>query len=83
MGDLATEAGGRTEQIEFEAHITQAKMHLTDLKHQKGKLTGCTSYVQRKMQIGYNRAAAIMEELEKRKFISEPDKNGERFGVDC
>lgn len=69
------------EEIEIESQITAAQMHLTNLKHNKGKLTGCTSYIQRKMQIGYNRAALIMEKLEARKFISEPDAAGERHGV--
>lgn len=42
-----------------------------------GKLTGCTSYVQRKMGIGYNHAAAILEHLEA-EFVTPPDSNGER-----
>lgn len=70
------------QQIDFERDITAAKMHLLNMKHTKSKLTGCTSYVQRMMQIGYNRAAALLEELEKSKFITAPNNVGERFGVD-
>ena len=70
-------------EIEFEAEVTKAKMHLSNLKRSEGKLTGCTSYMQQMMQIGYNPAARIMETLEARHFISEPNDAGERHGVDC
>lgn len=69
-------------EMDKEADIENAKMYLLNLKHSKGKLTGCTSYIQRKMQIGYNHAARIMEVLEQRRFITAPDENGERRGVD-
>lgn len=61
-----------------EIDLTQARECLLDLVHRKGKLTGCTSYVQRRMQIGYNRAAAILETLVDQKFITEADAKGER-----
>lgn len=43
-----------------------------------GRITGTTSYVQRKLQCGYNRAAAILDVLVERGVISEPDREGAR-----
>jgi len=37
-----------------------------------------TSFLQRNFQIGYNKAARIMESLEKRGVVSEPNHNGKR-----
>jgi S-DNA-T family DNA segregation ATPase FtsK/SpoIIIE len=37
-----------------------------------------TSYVQRKLQIGYNRAARIIEEMEEKGIISAPNSQGKR-----
>jgi DNA segregation ATPase FtsK/SpoIIIE-like protein len=37
-----------------------------------------TSYLQRKMQIGYNRAAEIMEHFEQEGMVSAPDHTGLR-----
>ena len=37
-----------------------------------------TSYIQRKLQIGYNRAARIIEEMEEKGIISEPNSQGKR-----
>jgi DNA segregation ATPase FtsK/SpoIIIE-like protein len=51
-----------------------AKLELTP----GGNMTGCTSYLQRKLQIGYNTAASILEELERRGIISECDNRGAR-----
>lgn len=54
-----------------------AQWALTELTR-KETLTGCTSYVQRKLQIGFNKAANILEELETAGYISEPDNVGAR-----
>lgn len=43
---------------------------------QEGKAS--TSFVQRRLNIGYNRAASIMEDLEQEGFISPPDHAGKR-----
>ena len=37
-----------------------------------------TSYIQRKLQIGYNRAARIIEEMEEKGIISAPNTQGKR-----
>lgn len=36
------------------------------------------SYVQRKLQIGYNRAASLLEQLEREGVVSRPDDQGDR-----
>jgi len=41
-------------------------------------LTGCTSYIQRKMQCGYNHAAAIMQLMEEKGGITAADSKGAR-----
>jgi len=40
-----------------------------------------TSYIQRKMGIGYNHAAAIMETLENEGAVTKPDNNGKRIAL--
>jgi DNA segregation ATPase FtsK/SpoIIIE-like protein len=60
------------------ANLTdQAQRALTELQR-KETLTGCTSYVQRKLQIGFNTADRILEELEDGNYITAPDNNGMR-----
>ncbi|MBQ3675045.1 MAG: hypothetical protein II923_05600, partial [Campylobacter sp.] len=36
------------------------------------------SYLQRRLKIGYNRAATIIEQLEMTGFLSKPDAKGQR-----
>lgn len=55
----------------------QAQWALTELQR-KEVLSGCTSYVQRKLQIGFNPAACIMDELEDGGYISAADNDGMR-----
>lgn len=43
-----------------------------------GKITGCTSYISRKMECGYNHAAAIMELMEEKGGITAADDRGAR-----
>ena len=43
-----------------------------------GPMTGCTSFVQRKLQCGYNRAATILELLEQGGVITDADATGAR-----
>ena len=50
------------------------KAYASDPNH----LTGCTSYIQRKLQCGYNHAAAIMEVLEEQGHITAADNYGAR-----
>ena len=47
-----------------------------DLIHNEGKIS--TSYLQRKFQIGCNRAARIIEQLEEDGVISKPNASGKR-----
>jgi DNA segregation ATPase FtsK/SpoIIIE-like protein len=54
-----------------------AQSALTELQG-KEVLTGCTSFVQRKLQIGFNKAARLLEELEECGWISQPDDTGAR-----
>ena len=41
-----------------------------------------TSFLQRNFQIGYNKAARIMEALEQRGIVSEPNHTGKRTILD-
>jgi len=60
---------------DLNAQADAAEKHL---RQKPGELSGCTSYVQRKLQCGYNRAATLLEILEKRGTLSEPDDTGKR-----
>ncbi len=37
-----------------------------------------TSYVQRRLQIGYNRAASLIERMEKEGIVGKPNHSGKR-----
>jgi S-DNA-T family DNA segregation ATPase FtsK/SpoIIIE len=37
-----------------------------------------TSYIQRRLQIGYNRAASLMERMEKEGIVAPPNHAGKR-----
>lgn len=41
-------------------------------------MTGCTSYIQRKLQCGYNRAAHLLNEMVERRWLTEADRAGAR-----
>lgn len=43
------------------------------------KMSGCTSYLQRKLQCGYNRAVRILDLMEHRGDFTELDKDGMRI----
>lgn len=60
--------------------LDEAKAALIAKAHLKGtaKIASATSTIQRVLQCGYNRAAAIMDELVREGFISEADGRGER-----
>jgi S-DNA-T family DNA segregation ATPase FtsK/SpoIIIE len=47
-----------------------------DVVRNDGKVS--TSYIQRRLKIGYNRAARIIDEMEEQGFISSPDHTGKR-----
>lgn len=48
-------------------------------KHEDGRSKASTSYLQRKMQWTYNRAAAVIEALVAEGWVTEPDSAGRRF----
>jgi DNA segregation ATPase FtsK/SpoIIIE-like protein len=63
--------------------LEQAKTALAALREKaftegRYELSGCSSYVQRKLQCGYVRACAILMVLEDQKQISEADNQGVR-----
>lgn len=69
----------------MDGHVTPAEEHEAAKqvfrdkpKDPDGRMGGCTSYLQRKLQCGYNHAANIMLRLEHQKFISEVDGDGKR-----
>ena len=71
---------------EFKAAVKSAKhffvdysaKHETDEHDGRPLMSGCTSALQRHLQCGYNRAAAIMTQLELDKFITAGDDRGNR-----
>ena len=42
------------------------------------KQKASTSFIQRYLQVGYNRAARIIEQMEKEEIVSEADHTGKR-----
>lgn len=60
--------------VERATAVLREKFELTP----GGEVGGCTSYVQRKLQVGYNTAASIMEELERRGIVSPVEGRGTR-----
>lgn len=59
--------------------LNEALRHLSDKQPLKdGSMTGCTSYVQRKLQCSYNHAAAILEIMVERGIITDTDSRGAR-----
>lgn len=60
------------------SEINAAMRHLRRRLGDHGKLSGCTSYIQRNMRIGYNQAARILDYLVASRFITEPDNVGIR-----
>ena len=45
---------------------------------QGDNMTGCTSYLQRRLQCGYNRSALLLDRLVEQGFITEADATGVR-----
>ena len=70
----------RTQEI---AHEIGARGHFAlrvtspDVSHQRHRKAS-TSYIQRRLQIGYNRAASIMERMEKEGIIGPANHAGKR-----
>ena len=69
-----------TEPAKLSDQILQAHLLLRD--HVRS--IGCISYLQRKLDCGYNRAALVLAFLEDAKVISAPNNAGERrWLMDC
>ncbi len=63
--------------IEIDDRYEEAKKIVRESKR------GRISYLQRKMLIGYNRAARLMEAMESEGIVSPPQINGEREVLDA
>ncbi len=72
VGGTAAVANGGDAPIELDALYEDAKMVV--LNDQKTSI----SYLQRKLQIGYNRSANIIEQLEAKGVLSAPNAKGNR-----
>ncbi|MEA1880480.1 MAG: DNA translocase FtsK 4TM domain-containing protein [Campylobacterota bacterium] len=72
VGGAAAVANGGDAPIELDALYEDAKMVV--LNDQKTSI----SYLQRKLQIGYNRSANIIEQLEAKGVLSAPNAKGNR-----
>jgi S-DNA-T family DNA segregation ATPase FtsK/SpoIIIE len=67
----------------FDATSMGATGDATDLYQQAVQVVqrdkkASTSYIQRRLQIGYNRAASIMERMEKEGIVGQPNHAGKR-----
>jgi len=79
-------AGGDEEDENGNAIFDATSMGLAeggDLYHQavaivKRDRKASTSYIQRRLQIGYNRAATIMERMEEEGIVGQPNHAGKR-----
>jgi DNA segregation ATPase FtsK/SpoIIIE-like protein len=61
------------------SELDQAKQILEEMrKDDDGRMGGCVSYLQRKLECGYNHAARLIEQLEQEEFITTPDSQGKR-----
>lgn len=60
------------------ADLERARTALRERLRTNGRLTGCTSYIQRKLKIGYGYAADLLADLEAEGFITAVDANQER-----
>ncbi len=71
----------KTPPVKLSEQILAAHLALRD----QPRLTGCISYVQRKLECSYNRAALIMAFLEDAKVISVNQDTGARrwLVLDC
>ncbi len=68
----ASSVGGRTVGRQNDEYFEEALEIVRETNR------ASTSYLQRRLKIGYNRAARVMEELERAGFVSAPDARGDR-----
>lgn len=75
--DFLTGQPGQPEASIMEQSVS-AKALLREKAAGSVRVGGCTSYIQRKLGIGYNRAAAILDQLVRDGFCTEPEPDGRR-----
>ncbi len=68
--------------IEYSDELDGEDLYRKAIKIVKEDRRTSISYVQRKLRIGYNKAANLIEKMEQDGILSSPDKNGKRIIVD-
>jgi S-DNA-T family DNA segregation ATPase FtsK/SpoIIIE len=75
-GDMGAGLFGEVEAAEGGSNVDEVYDQAVALVAREGKAS--TSFIQRHLQIGYNRAARIIEEMEKQGVITEANHAGKR-----
>jgi S-DNA-T family DNA segregation ATPase FtsK/SpoIIIE len=66
---------------DLQPELNAALQHLREralVTQNGGVLTGCQSFISRKLGCGYNRAARIIEQMEEQGVVSRADRVGRR-----
>lgn len=61
-----------------DAEIEAVKNNLRRMQQDRGTLSGCVSFCQRHMDVGWSHALRIVELLEAEGFVTEPNSAGLR-----
>jgi uncharacterized protein (UPF0335 family) len=67
-----------TTSAQLSAALDENELYAKAVEIVRRDLKASTSYVQRRLQLGYNRAAALIERMEREGVVSGPDHNGKR-----
>ena len=76
IGDIVTKQNNNTEDLISSGE--EDDLYQTALKIIKTEKKASTSFLQRKLQIGYNRAARIIEKMEENGLVSKANHVGKR-----
>lgn len=76
LEDITTDTEGGSTMGDSESGGDDLYQQAVDIVMREGKVS--TSFIQRHLQIGYNRAARIVETMEERGIISEASRTGKR-----